>query len=170
MAAEYRIRLSEEFFRDAGARCLSQTWFAWTRVVIVLVTLVLAVFVGVALYQNRILSAIGSAIVLGDLVILMILAPRFKRWQAHRNLRKFLHPNDEMGIRLSDEGVSFTGRNGETRAPWTVITKARRFSDGLLLFEGPKLCRWLPDSAADVRSIAEAERLVRANVSDYRDA
>jgi hypothetical protein len=51
-----------------------------------------------------------------------------------------------------------------------VITKARIFPDGLLVFQGPQGFHWLPDSAAVESSTRpEALRLIRAHTGDVRE-
>jgi hypothetical protein len=77
--------------------------------------------------------------------------------------------NDDVVLRLSDQGVDVTGKTAENRLTWPVYTKARRFSDGLLLFQGPHMFNWLPDTAADAETIRYADGLVRKHIGDYRN-
>ncbi|WP_411886623.1 hypothetical protein [Polaromonas sp. YR568] len=56
------------------------------------------------------------------------------------------------------------------RRPLWQFTKARRFKDGLLLFQGASAFNWPPDfAAADVMAVANAQELARWNIPDYRD-
>ena len=74
-------------------------------------------------------------------------------------------------MRLSDDGMSSSGKRGEGRLDWSGFSRARRFADGLLLFQGPHLFHWFPDSACTHAGTAvrEVGDLVRRHVSDYRD-
>jgi hypothetical protein len=92
-------------------------------------------------------------------------------WVIKRRFRKSPYHNDEIALTLSEEGLHVVGRASETRLAWSNLTKARRFKDGLLLFHGPQMFNWLPDSAAaDAGSVEEADRLIRTHVKDFRDA
>jgi len=92
------------------------------------------------------------------------------KWLLRRRFRKSPYHNDEISISLSEDGLYGAGRASETKMAWSNFTKARRFNDGLLLFSGSPIFHWLPNSAAvGPADVAEAERLVRQHVSDFRD-
>ena len=91
-------------------------------------------------------------------------------WILKRRFRESPYRNDEIMLTLSEEGIQGAGKTSETRYGWPVITKARFYPDGLLIFQGPHLFHWLPDSAAvDSSTRSEAMRLIRAHVSDVRE-
>jgi hypothetical protein len=72
-------------------------------------------------------------------------------------------------MRLSDDGVSSSSKRSEGRLDWSGFSKARRFADGLLLFQGPHVFHWFPDSACTHPAQSDVGDLVRRHVSDYRD-
>jgi hypothetical protein len=91
-------------------------------------------------------------------------------WFLRRRFRKSPYHNDEIALTISDEGIHGAGRSSEIRLNWSLITKARRFPDGLLLFQGPQVFHWIPNTAAvDPSDVADLERLVRVHVQDARD-
>jgi hypothetical protein len=168
MTAHYQYTLSEDFVADSNLRYLRQhAWrkhFLGIKGVLALILLVLGAVVA-AVAKSWLLIPLAT--------IAGTVFPGFAidAWIEQRQFRKSPHYNDEISITLSDEGLNVTGRTSETRFAWSTFTKARRFSDGLLLFQGPQLMNWLPDSgAADSASVGEAEHLVRSNVQDFRDA
>jgi hypothetical protein len=88
-----------------------------------------------------------------------------------RKFRSSPYRNDDVMVLLSDTGVQITGLQSEMRLSWPLVTKAIRFADGLLLFQGPNVFNWLPDYAATTpQGIPEAIRLVMKHVRNFRDA
>ena len=56
------------------------------------------------------------------------------------------------------------------RMEWNNFTKARRFNDGMLLFQGPHVFNWLPNVAAvEPTTVQAANELIKANVTEYRN-
>jgi hypothetical protein len=51
---------------------------------------------------------------------------------------------------------------------WEAFTAARRFDDGVLLFQGPWLVNWLPAEAITQGSLTELELLLREKLSDWK--
>jgi hypothetical protein len=166
MSAEYRFRFGQEFLLTALSKYRRQLWwYAWYRALKLIAGLTLLTLVGVCLYTQ----APFPALFLGAFVLLLAFAARLDNWLVHRRFRKSPYYDDDMVVRLSDDGVFLRGRAAETRLEWSIITKARRFADGLLLFQGPHLFNWLPDAASDPASCLEAEALVKDRVRDYYD-
>src|SRR5262249_28645996 len=75
-----------------------------------------------------------------------------------RRIRKIPTLNDDWVMRLSDDGMSWSGKRGEGRVDWSGFSRARRFADGLLLFQGPHLFYWFPDSACTPAGTAVRRR------------
>ena len=88
----------------------------------------------------------------------MFSAP-FDRAVFRHCIRKIPTLNDDWVLRLSDDGMSSSGKRGEGRLDWIGFSRARRFADGLLLLQGPHLFHWFPDSAPALPS--EVSNLVR---------
>ncbi len=165
--AQYRFTFSEEFLIEANLRYRRQLpWrrpFYGIKGVLAFILLALGVFVAVAAKWWLLVpfAAFAGALFLGWPI---------DAWFLRRRFRKSPYHNDEISLTISDEGIHGAGRSSETRLNWSLITKARRFSDGLLLFQGPQVFHWLPNSAAaDPDDVADLERLVRARVQDVRD-
>jgi hypothetical protein len=168
MPARYKITLSDEFIAAANHHYLRQ--HAWRRHVLGIKGA--AVFA--LLVTGAVLAAAAGSWLLVPLAALVgTLFPGFAidRWIQRRRFRKSPYYNDEIFLTLSDDGVHGTGRTSELRLAWSAFTRARRFSDGLLLLQGPQLMNWLPNGAAtESTSVEEAVRLVRQHIRDFRDA
>jgi hypothetical protein len=60
---------------------------------------------------------------------------------------------------LSESGIDARGRNAHTELAWTAYPTSVRFPDGILLLRAGAI-RWLPDSAIQSGSPADATTLV----------
>lgn len=83
--------------------------------------------------------------------------------------RKSPFHNQQLDTELSDTGLIAISINSESRLTWTAMTKVRLFRDGLLIFHGPELFRWLPDAALVSCTPEQAHSLVRSHVTDYAE-
>jgi hypothetical protein len=168
VSAEYRIRFSEEHLLRSCLRYRQQVW--WRRPFHTLkwfLALLLAILL-VVCAVNRLVA--GAAIV-GAILGALLLGWPIDAWILRRRFRKSPFHDEVNVFSLSEEGSHVVGPNSEVRAGWPLFTKARRFKDGLLLFQGPHLFIWLPDDAArDASAVAEAQALARSRIADYRDA
>ena len=72
---------------------------------------------------------------------------QFTSWSIKRRFRKSPHRNDDTLITLASEGLHGVATKGHSTLAWAAFTKARRFPDGFLLFQGPDVFNWLPDDA-----------------------
>lgn len=164
--AQYRFKFSDEF-RTAASRRYQRARGA--------------IFAERSWAIAIIFLAVGAAGVLADeswLMVpcvigagLIVLAWSLRGPAARRRFRSSPYRNDDVMFLLSEEGVHITGRHSEMRLGWPLLTKAVRFGDGLLLFQGPNVFNWLPDYAATTpAAVPEALRLARAHITDYREA
>jgi hypothetical protein len=171
MVVEYRFRGDEDHYVTAYARYRRQLWwYRWVRSAVVLVWLALAT----SIYFSNGAPADWPSIGLFLFVLLGVAALIFStpltRAVSRRRIRKIPTLNDDYVIRLSDDGMSSSSKRGEGRLDWSGFSRARRLADGLLLFQGPNLFHWFPDSACTQPGAAsEVDDLVRRHVSDYRD-
>jgi YcxB-like protein len=171
MMLEYRIRADEEYYVTAYARYRRQLWwYRWLRPTGVLVWIASVALI----YFSKGALADWPSIGLFLFVLLVIAALIFSTpldgAVSRRRIRKIPTLNDDWVIRLSDDGMSSSGKRGEGRLHWSGFSKARRFADGLLLFQGPYLFHWFPDSACTQTALpSEVGDLVRRHVFDYRD-
>jgi len=171
MVVEYRFRGDEDFYLTAYARYRRQLWwYRWVRSAVVLVWLALATLI--YLYNGAPADWLSVGLflfVLLGIVALTFFSP-LTRVVSRRSIRKIPTLNDDWVIRLSDDGMFSTSKRGEGRLDWSGFSSARRFADGLLLFRGPHLFHWFPDSAcSQPRDASDVDDLVRRHVSDYRD-
>jgi len=168
MKAQYQFVFSEDFLVAANVRYRRQhPWHRFSHGVNgVLAFMLLALGAFFALMVK-----LWLVIPFGAIAGSLFLGQPIDAWILRRRFRKSPYYNDAISLTLSDEGFLGVGRTSEARLQWPVFTKARRFSDGLLLFQGPQVFHWLPDSAAAFPgAIEETERLVRAHVKDFRTA
>ena len=167
MSAQYRFTFTEEFLLTANLRYRRQLW--WQRPFHGFKWLLLLVLIGLGVI-GAVFGTLSLLVPFGAIAGALFLGWPIDSWLLRRRFRKSPFHNDEVTITISDDGVHAVGKSSETRLGWVSFTKARRFSDGLLLFQGPHLFNWLPDSAAcESGSRGEAERILHIHVADFRD-
>jgi uncharacterized protein YneF (UPF0154 family) len=171
MVVEYRFRSDEDYYVTAYARYRRQLWWChWLRPVVMLVWLELAALIYFSEGALTEWLSIGLFLFLLFGVAAGIFFTPLSRAVSRRRMRKIPALNDDWVIRLSDDGVSSSSKRGEGRLDWSGFSRARRVTDGLLLFQGPNLFHWLPDSACTQPALpSEVGDLARRHVSDYRD-
>lgn len=125
---------------------------------------------GVALYGGAQMPSVVLGGFTGALLGAILLGDPIDAWLVKRRLRKSPFHNNDLSFRLSPEEIHITGNNEDARLKWSAFSKARRFRDGLLLYQGPQFFNWLPDSASVGQdSITNAQKLAQSKVKDYRD-
>jgi len=171
MVLEYRIRNDEDHYVTAYARYRRQLWwYRWLRPTVVLVWFALAACIYFSKGAVADWPSIGLSLFVVLLVAALIFTTPLSRAVFRRRIRKIPTLNDDWVMRLSDDGMSSSGKRGEGRLDWSGFSRARRFADGLLLFQGPHLFHWFPDSARTQPALpSDVGDLVRRHVSDYRD-
>jgi hypothetical protein len=171
MVLEYRIRADEDYYVTAYGRYRRQLWwYRWLRPAAVLGWIALLALIYVSEGARADWPSIGLSLFFGLLIVALIFSSPLDRALSRRRIRKIPTLNDDWVIRLSDDGMSSSGKRGEGRLDWSGFSRARRFADGLLLFQGPHLFHWFPDSACTQPGLpSELGDLVRRHVSDYRD-
>jgi len=171
MVLEYRIRADEDYYVTAYARYRRQLWwYRWLRPAAVLGWIALLALIYVSEGARADWPSIGLSLFFVLLVVALIFSSPLDRALSRRRIRKIPTLNDDWVIRLSDDGMSSSSKRGEGRLDWSGFSRARRFADGLLLFQGPHLFHWFPDSACTQPGLpSELGDLVRRHVSDYRD-
>jgi hypothetical protein len=167
MNEHYRFTFSEDYLIAANLRYRQQVagrrWF-----------FTLKWFLGAVLLALGALCAVFAArwlfVAFGAIAGSLLLGWPIDKWLMKRRLRKSPVWNDNVAFTFSGEGVYVTTRDSESKIAWSGFTKARRFRDGLLLFQGPQFYNWLPDAAATTpEAPTEVLRLVRENVREFRD-
>jgi len=171
MVLEYHIRADEDHYLTAYARYRRQLcWYRWLRSAVVLVWIAFAAFIYFSKAAVVDWPSIGLSLFVVLLVAALIFYTPLSRAVLRHRIRKIPTLNDDWVMRLSDDGMSSSGKRGEGRLDWSGFSRARRFTDGLLLFQGPHLFHWFPDSARTQPALpSDVGDLVRRHVSDYRD-
>jgi hypothetical protein len=168
MLAQYRFAFTDEFRMTANRR--HQSLQPWRRIppeksgIVSLIFLALGVVS--ALSGDSMLFIFFAGVAAIVLVMGLLGMSR-----ARRRMQSSPYRNDQVVFSVSEQGVYVVGRHSEMRLAWPLLTKAVRFDDGWLLFQGPYVVNWLPDSAATAAdTVAVATRLIKEHVRDYRDA
>lgn len=165
---EYRFQFSVQHLWTSRQRYTQQ--IGWIRPLFKFRWLLgLSCVVALAILANK---AMGPAIILSCLFMVGLLLagwpPSLSIWILRRRFQKSPFYNDEITFSLSEGGAHILGRGSELRIGWANFTKARRFTDGLVLFQGPNVFNWLPDTAAvTAEDVVEAQKLARAQIQDY---
>ena len=174
MVVEYRIRADEDFYVTAYARYRRQLWWyrwLWRARVLVWIALVALIYLALT-YSSKGARADWPPVGLFLFLFLgaaLIFSASLCGAVSRRRIRKIPTLNDDWVMRLSDDGVSSSSKRSEGRLDWSGFSRARRFADGLLLFQGPHVFHWFPDSACTHPAQSDVGDLVRRHVSDYRD-
>jgi hypothetical protein len=167
MQAAFRFRFSEDHLLASFRRYRQQLWWRrpflglkWLLAIPFCAGFVFAIYRGIP-WLAAIFGAILGSTLLGWPIDAWILRKRFRKSPFH---------NDEITFTVSADGSHVLGRNSEVRIGWATFTRARRFDDGLMLFQGPGVFNWLPDTAAaDGAAVKNAIELARLHVKDFRD-
>jgi hypothetical protein len=167
MDTVYRFRFTDEHLITSHLRYRQQVW--WRRPFFVfkwLIAALAAMLLGVAAMAGSVV--LGG--IFGAILGVLLLGWPIDRWFMRNSFQKSPFRNSDITFSLSREGAHVVGTNEEVRVGWPIYTKARRFKDGLLLFQGPHVFNWLPDSAlVEGAGLERAIEFVRGNVKDYRD-
>ena len=166
MDAIYKFQYTEKHLLTSMMRYREQIWwrrpftkYRWQIAGIALVTL----FLGVQFSQ---LLAVISAVVFGAILV----GWPIDSFVLRRRFKKSPYYNDQLIITISDQGLEAIGKSSSVRMEWNIFTKARRFNDGMLLFQGPHVFNWLPNVAAvEPTTVQAANELIKANVTEYRN-
>jgi hypothetical protein len=89
-------------------------------------------------------------------------------WVLLRRFHKSPYRNDTVVLTFDSEGFHGKGEKSEVNAQWSIFTKACRFPDGILLFQGPSFYHWLPESTLVDGNINDFENMVFMHVKEYK--
>ena len=172
MQPQYRFRFSEEHLLTSFLRYRQQLWWRkWFLGLKWVLAIPFAAVLGLAVYSGAKLLATVLGGLFGMVLGGLTLGWRIDALLLRRRFRRSPYYNDDITYFLSEEGSRVLGRDSEVRIGWSSFTRARRYPDGLLLFQGPGMFNWLPDAAAlEPATVKEVDRLLRTYVADYRDA
>lgn len=170
-AAEFRVRYDERYLLSGISRHRRQLWWRgpydllrWSLAAL------MALLTGIAFYAGAFMPTVVLGGFTGALLGAILLGDPIDAWILKRRLRKSPFHNNDLVFRLSSTEIHASGNNEDTHLKWAAFSKARRFSDGLLLYQGPQFFNWLPDEAAiSPEAVSAAQDLARSFVKDYRD-
>jgi len=163
--AGYRILIDDDFLIQAFRKYRRQHG---ARYVLLAVKSVGAALLLAVSAFGVVMEMWGLVAFLVPLVFLMFSGHLIDFWRMKRRFRKSPFRNDEAAITLTPDGLHTVSPKSESRQTWAVFTRARRFSDGFILFQGPGLFNWLPDAALTDGTPHEVDAMVRDNVKDYK--
>ncbi len=166
MAAEYSFQADEAYAITMLRRIRQQDRGRFVMRMLLAVAVVLALAVAGFMVVDDI--PVGW-LFLGGVLVTVIALPKIDEWRVRRSFRQAPPPRERFIVHLTQDGLSMQGELSEGHLKWALFRRARRFPDGLLLFAASQRSYWLPDSAADSESVAEAMRLARENIADYRE-
>lgn len=153
MPAVYEFRFSERFLIEAFRRFWRHkrnSWFSAIRLVsVALLGGFAALFIVIGNWWLALFFAL--------LIVGAFQARRLDEWLIRRRFRKSPYHQDSVRAEVTDDGLWAKGTRSETKLTWMAITRAVRCQDGWLLFQGPVIFNWLPDSA--FRENESTERL-----------
>ncbi len=169
MNIEYRFNFSEEHLLTARLRRRQLiSWlhrFDWFKRILVIPA---ALLLGFCIMRGLV---VPSAILAWALAGMLMSWPlnAWDTWLIRRRFRKSPYYGDEIVFAITENGTHAVGRNSEVRIGWASFTKARRFRDGTILFQGPNVYNWLPDKAlVDQSAISAFLDLISKHIKDYR--
>lgn len=109
-----------------------------------------------------------AALIFTAFALLILVGSRIDDWLIRRRFRKSPYQNEDMMITLSEKGFHAIGSKSNSALDWSAFTKARYFSNGVLLFQGPGVFNWLPDMALTGSSPESTRELVASHVDDCK--
>ena len=161
----FELTFSEAFLLEAHHRmhqCRTATKYAT-----VLMFALAAIFVGLTVLALA-KHVYGAATLGAAFSVLMWIAPRADEGSMRRRFKRISQYNQRIIIELLEGEVKSSSDRIKTQVHWTIFTKARRFDDGFLLFQGPLQWNWIPTGAIVAGSAEDAHQLIKAHVSDYK--
>jgi len=86
-----------------------------------------------------------------------------------RSFKKSPYLDDDVVIEFTDAGFHAHSSKQDTKLQWSAFTKVAHFSDGFLLFQGPKFFNWIPFSSLESPSQAvELATLLRSKITEHK--
>ena len=152
--------LIDGFKRYRRQHSIRNTWFV-LKIILSIVFIILSVF---SAYHGDNKLIFFFAVV----VIIMLFGNQIDYLIIKYRSRKSPHVNENVEITLSEKGFHAVSSKSETKAKWSIFTKAVAFRDGFLLFQGPRLFNWLPSNKISEGNIENLIGLIKANIQKYK--
>ena len=101
--------------------------------------------------------------------LLLFRLPLITRMVVRRQFSKRSDQDIEIAFEASDEGMTWKTDQSNSCFRWTLVSKARRYKDGYLIFSTPVIFHWIPNhSLASQIEIEALSKLFQMHVQDYR--
>ena len=162
---KYNFKFDEQYVIDGFKRyrrqhAIRNIWFV-LKIILSLVFMILTV---VSIYHGDYKLVFFFAVV----VTIMLFGHSMDYLFIKYRNRKSPHFNEYIEITLSESGFHAVSPKAETKAKWSIFTKAVVFSDGFLLFQGPGFYTWLPSSKISEGTVEELIDLIKNNIDIYK--
>jgi len=138
-------------------------WYAHVRIFAVVLLVALA---AMASYS----AVLPSAVVFLVLALLLLFSRQLGEFVLRQQVRRSPFIDQRYVIHLRPDGVAIEGTLDSAKLAWAAFSQARAFPDGLLLFTGPKIFRWLPFAALVTGDASTANDIAFANIKDSAEA
>lgn len=160
------IKFTSDYLVEACRRYRRQHRGRYASLALKLLALALLAPVAVWLVKQ---GHIAVGVVFAALGVFMFLAHHVDHWLARRSFRRSPYRDEDLTIEFSEAGFHAQSPKQDVRLRWSAFTTVAHFSDGFLLFQGPKLFTWIPlSSLARASESAELDALLRARIPEHR--
>ncbi len=166
MFVRYKIQADEVFFTSAFQRHYKQhalsRFFSTIRAMGIIVFTLCAMTAAVQKYWLPAFVTLGLA-------LLILLSRKLDHFWLLWNLKKSPFWDEETVMEISDVGLKTSSNKGNADLAWQAFTRALRFPDGFLLYQGPSVFYWLPDSTlAEGFNAQDTEAVLRKHIANFR--
>lgn len=83
-------------------------------------------------------------------------------------LKKSPFFNNNISVKIDQDGLHNSDNHSNLDLSWSAITKSRKFCDGFMLFTGPNIYNWLPDSSLMPGEKDQLEKIAEKHIIDYK--
>jgi hypothetical protein len=166
---EYRYTINEAYLRVAAARYSAvqpARRRALERALPIALYLGLACWIGWSFRAQPTLDALYVAVV----TLAFWYTWRKERRKAFASLKGTPLENASVLVKLGPDGLEIEAASTRARCTWGSFLAARFFDDGLLLLDGSRSYRWLPNDGLSGVSREAVEQLLRQKVRDVAAA
>jgi hypothetical protein len=160
------IKFTSDFIIEASIRYRGQHRGRYVALGIKLLALVLLAPLALWMFwQEHVL--IGVFFV--ALSVFMFFAHHVDYWLARRSFRKSPYRDEDVIIEFTDAGFHARSPKQDTKLHWSAFTRVAHFSDGFLLFQGPKFFNWIPlSSLGSPAQATDLAALLRSNIAEHK--
>ncbi len=141
-----RILFTPEHIIETLERYYQQlSWIRLCRKLIFVASIVFLLFAVLTLFKQSYIVATVMFI----FAVCLSFTHKIDEYLARRNFRRSPYYNTQQTIKLSVEGYQAVSELGDVFLKWSAFTSAVIHQDGVLIYQGPKMVHWIPDSALE---------------------